>query len=259
MRIPLLILAFVLSACTEKEAGQSAFVEQPFVANAALQPSLAAQAAEAEQVQAAILAGQQERRALDAAAVTADQRLVASLETAIETAGQTEPPASTSATMPSIIPEQSITQAPAQTDLAALPETGAEPVPLAGSNQISDNSFSSVTARETIESDAERLARLSASTEVLEAEPLPQRAGPNLAAFARSTTHRLGQRVYTRTGSRSSSAAARTCRKFGNPDAAQRAFLSDGGPQKDPQNIDPDGDGFVCGWSPDPFRSLRVN
>jgi len=257
MRIPVLILAFVLSACAEKEAGQSTYIDQPYVANAAVQPALAAQAVEAEQVQAEILAGQQERRALDANAVTADERLVASLETAIETAGQ--PDVATGATMPSIIPDQPPAQTIAQTQVAATQQPSVEPVPLAGSNQISDNSFSSVTARETIESDAERLARLSASTEVLEAEPLPQQDGPNLAAFARSTTHRLGQRVYNRTGSRSSSAAARTCRKYGNPDAAQRAFLSQGGPQKDPQNIDPDGDGFVCGWSPDPFRSLRVN
>ena len=42
-----------------------------------------------------------------------------------------------------------------------------------------------------------------------------------------------------------------------NPFDAQRAFLAAGGPDQDRLGLDPDGDGFVCGWSPLPYRSLQ--
>jgi hypothetical protein len=29
--------------------------------------------------------------------------------------------------------------------------------------------------------------------------------------------------------------------------------LARGGPDKDPRGLDPDGDGFACGWDPAPF------
>ena len=142
---------------------------------------------------------------------------------------------------------------------APLPApTPAPETAIAGDGTISDNSFSTVTARESIESDAARLARLQQGTVVLEAEPVPERTdGVNLAAFARGTTHRVGQRIYRRSGGRNGS-AARICRRYGNPDEAQRDFLAKGGPERDSMGIDPDGDGFVCGWTPDVLRSLRV-
>jgi hypothetical protein len=37
-------------------------------------------------------------------------------------------------------------------------------------------------------------------------------------------------------------------------DAAQEAFLAAGGPERDRNNLDPDGDGFACWWDPEPFR-----
>ncbi|CAN0586593.1 unnamed protein product, partial [Ectocarpus sp. 12 AP-2014] len=37
-------------------------------------------------------------------------------------------------------------------------------------------------------------------------------------------------------------------------DQAQIAFLEAGGPEKDRNGMDPDGDGFACNWDPTPFR-----
>jgi hypothetical protein len=31
--------------------------------------------------------------------------------------------------------------------------------------------------------------------------------------------------------------------------------LANGGPERDKEGLDPDGDGFACGWDPRPFRS----
>lgn len=52
-----------------------------------------------------------------------------------------------------------------------------------------------------------------------------------------------------------SSDTARNCAGFPTPEAAQIAFIARGGPQIDPLNLDPDGDGFVCGWDPRPLRA----
>ena len=36
---------------------------------------------------------------------------------------------------------------------------------------------------------------------------------------------------------------------------AAEAFLKAGGPQRDSKKLDPDGDGFACGFDPTPFQS----
>lgn len=79
-------------------------------------------------------------------------------------------------------------------------------------------------------------------------------AGPNLAAYALSVSHQPGQSVYPRGGIALTS-TEKACAKYVSPDLAQMAFLEAGGPQKDRKNLDPDGDGFVCGWDPRPFRA----
>jgi hypothetical protein len=127
------------------------------------------------------------------------------------------------------------------------------------STTISDeNDFGAVSARETIESDAQRIARNRAQYEVVQPTALPQRSGssgPNIVAFALSTTHAPGTPVYRRSGLRGNSASA--CARYGSTDLAQEAFLSEGGPERDRKGIDPDGDGFACGWDPRPFRAAR--
>ncbi|MGD9917044.1 MAG: hypothetical protein AB7U46_03425 [Paenirhodobacter sp.] len=81
-------------------------------------------------------------------------------------------------------------------------------------------------------------------------------AGPNLAAYALSVTNAPGQSVYNRGGLHLTSTKA-ACRKYVSPDLAQMAFLEKGGPTRDPLNLDPDGDGFACGWDPRPFQMAR--
>jgi len=150
-----------------------------------------------------------------------DDLLVASLSSAIERAGRGE----------TLTPVRVTEVPPLANELPPIQNNGlteAEPVvEIEGSNVISDNSFDRVVQEQTIETDRERLARLS------------------------------GDRVYPRSGLLRNRSSAQ-CRKYRNPDEAQRAFLSEGGPNDDPLKIDPDGDGFVCGWSPAPFRRLNA-
>ena len=125
---------------------------------------------------------------------------------------------------------------------------------------ISDEqSFSAVSGRETIESDKERLARQRAAYQVVAPTALPARpgaTGPSIVAYALSTTNRRGEPAYRRSGG-SAAKAARACARYTGPDLAQEAFLKAGGPERDPNGVDPDGDGFACSWDPAPFRTVR--
>ena len=127
-----------------------------------------------------------------------------------------------------------------------------------GHTTISDEQdFSAVSARETIASDAERIAKNRASYETVQPTALPQRTGdngPNIVAFALSTTHAPGTPVYRRSAFAGSGSA---CRRYASPDLAQEEFLRDGGPERDRKGLDPDGDGYACGWDPRPFRTAK--
>lgn len=84
----------------------------------------------------------------------------------------------------------------------------------------------------------------------------PHPEGVNIALFANQTTNAVGQSMYSRNmGARVSGVG--NCGRFRNADAAQRAFLSGGGPEADRYGLDPDGDGFACKWDPTPYRALR--
>ncbi len=123
---------------------------------------------------------------------------------------------------------------------------------------ISDeNDFEAVAARETIQSDAERIAQNRAQYQVVQPGALPQRpgeTGPNIVEYALATTHAPGTQLHKRSSLRANRAAA-NCAKYGSPDQAQEAFLAKGGPDRDRLGVDPDGDGFACGWDPRPFRT----
>lgn len=85
--------------------------------------------------------------------------------------------------------------------------------------------------------------------------PQPQ-AGANIALFASRTTHAVGEQRYSR--GFNPFAPRGNCRRFASADEAQRAFLAEGGPERDPRNLDPDGDGFACAWDPEPYRRLSL-
>jgi hypothetical protein len=154
-----------------------------------------------------------------------------------------------------------IAGAPLSAIPAAPVATAAAPVPVRDNPGISDEqNFDAVSARETIESDAARLARLSAEYQVVQPEALPERegdTGPNIVAFALQTTNAVGQPVYRRSGFRAEARFASACARYGSADEAQRAFLERGGPEDDRLGVDPDGDGFACTWDPSPFRAAR--
>ncbi|QFT57296.1 hypothetical protein FIU94_00550 [Sulfitobacter sp. THAF37] len=119
-----------------------------------------------------------------------------------------------------------------------------------------ENNFDAVSGQRSIGDDAARLAANRAQYQVVQPQALPDRAdaGPNIVAYALSTTNARGTQVYRRIGLNKASKFARACGQFSHPDQAQIAFLEAGGPEKDRNGMDPDGDGFACDWDPTPFR-----
>jgi len=127
----------------------------------------------------------------------------------------------------------------------------------AGAAMSDEQSFKAVAARETIASDKERLARQRAQYEVVAPKALPQRtqgAEPNIVAFALATQNDPGTQIYQRSSFFAPNPLT-ACARYTSSDLAQEAFLAKGGPQKDSEGLDPDGDGFACGWDPRPFRT----
>jgi hypothetical protein len=163
-------------------------------------------------------------------------------------------------------PPAEVAALPPVTDSASRPRGGApagireetgEVDALVGNTGISDEQdFSAVAARETIESDAERIARNREQYVIVQPRDLPVRpgdTGPNIVEFALATNHAPGVQLYQRRGSLRSPEAA--CAKYASPDQAQQDFLARGGPERDRLGVDPDGDGFACSWDPRPFRT----
>jgi hypothetical protein len=154
-------------------------------------------------------------------------------------------------------PQTATPPAPVTTTTVA----GAAPVAVTDNPDISDEQdFEAVSNRETIESDAERLARRREAYEIAQPEAVPDRPGDtgvNIVAYALSTTNSVGQQVYRRRGNVSDTKFQRACARYSTSDKAQEAFLKAGGPKRDRQGLDPDGDGFACYWDPTPFRAAR--
>lgn len=143
---------------------------------------------------------------------------------------------------------------------APIEASPANPAPVVvGNPGLSDeNDFAAVAARQTIESDAERLARQRAQYQQVTPTLLPDRpvdTGPNIVNYALSTTHSKGTRVYSRTGINMVARSRRNCAEYASSELAQLAFLEMGGPKRDRRALDPDGDGYACGWDPRPYRS----
>lgn len=92
---------------------------------------------------------------------------------------------------------------------------------------------------------------------VTEAEA-PAASGPNLFMYALSTTHAVGQERYARRNPLRWRRWEAACAQYPHQDLAQEAFLAAGGPERDPENMDPDGDGYACWWDPAPFRQAAT-
>ncbi len=100
------------------------------------------------------------------------------------------------------------------------------------------------------------VATVPADAQVATTGPYPG-STPVLVRYAHQERQNPGTNLYQRTGG-SIAAAARMCSGYVSRDAAQRAFIASGGPVIDPRGMDPDGDGFVCGWDPRPLRQPRL-
>lgn len=141
----------------------------------------------------------------------------------------------------------------------AIAAAEARPAATPGAAAISDEqNFDAVSARESIESDAERRQRMIEQRVEIAPTALPARtgnAGPNIIEYAVTTTHPVGQQVYSRNTLFSGNRHERNCRSYRSDNLAQEAFLAAGGPERDRQALDPDGDGYACGWDPSVFRN----
>ncbi len=144
-------------------------------------------------------------------------------------------------------------------------ETVTEADPVVGSStkiSTDDGTLNlNITSQEQQKIERDKAAILleaaRAQYEIIEPGALPNIvAGVNIALYARETTNDVGDKLYRRPTIKARFSAAE-CSKFATPDDAQRYFLANDGPENDPLNLDPDGDGFACRWSPEFYRSLR--
>ena len=172
------------------------------------------------------------------------------------------------------VPQQTVlspAREPGQTDIAALAagaiaeaeeeQAAPRPLPAGGNAGISDEQdFEAVAGRETIESDAERLERMQEQRVEIAPTEVPDRpgaTGPNIIEYALSTSHPVGQQMYRRF-SLNMGRHERNCLAYRSDDLAQEAFLAAGGPERDRQALDPDGDGYACGWDPAVYRNAAA-
>lgn len=118
------------------------------------------------------------------------------------------------------------------------------------------NDFAAVSEHLSIEDDKERLSQLQEQYKVIEAKPVPERAAaaPNIVEYALRNLNQKGVKKYRRSPFQSERKHITNCARYASSDKAQEDFLARGGPEKDPKQLDPDGDGFACMWDPAPFR-----
>ncbi|MEI4486908.1 hypothetical protein V8J36_11965 [Frigidibacter sp. MR17.14] len=136
------------------------------------------------------------------------------------------------------------------------PTAQAAPGPVIDNGGISsENDFKAVSSERSIEADRDRIQQNAATYQQIAPTALPQRSqnGPNIVEYAVNARNQLGEQVYPRSSLHISS-VERNCGRFVSQDLAQIEFLKRGGPERDPGNLDPDGDGYACLWDPRPFQ-----
>lgn len=215
----------------------------------------------------AMLAGEAPLNALPPATAISDEPLsaTANAQQPVATAASSLPPTSSAPETDAVLEAAaSLQEIEANSGVAPLQASPSNPPPqIVDTSGISDeNDFDAVSSRQSIESDAERLAQLEASRQVVQPTAVPTRSNvsqPNIVEYALETQHARGTRLYARTGINLAGRSQRNCAKFASPDQAQIEFLSSGGPERDRRALDPDGDGFACAWDPAPFRSAVQN
>jgi len=158
-----------------------------------------------------------------------------------------------------------VNEALASTEPASGEATVVNLAPNSGTGLASDSGVLNLAEQSQAEqlrlrtADAAALVAAAAQRVVIQPGQMPDVvAGVNIITYARETTNAVGERIYRRPNIRRTVSASQ-CRKFNSADNAQRNFLANGGPLDDPLNLDPDGDGFACRWSPEAYRALVLN
>jgi len=136
-----------------------------------------------------------------------------------------------------------------------ISETVSEMAVVGGVSDEQD--FAAVSARETIESDKARIEKNRAEYQIDQPGALPTRdgVGPSIVEYALATQHPVGVKLFQRSPLRFKKIEV-ACAPYANDDLAQEAFLAAGGPNRDRLGMDPDGDGYACGWNPSPYRAV---
>lgn len=162
------------------------------------------------------------------------------------------------AALAAVRPSQTAPAAPALQTAAATPAQSAtgDPIPAGAATIYRDQVLDMDTARATRDAEQVAFEQRRAAFRMVEPTALPDRPSdaPNIVAFALRTTNAVGQQVHRRSRLTTQN-HARNCTAFASADLAQEEFLRRGGPERDPLNLDPNGDGFACSWSPEPFRA----
>ena len=143
--------------------------------------------------------------------------------------------------VPPVIPVQLPAKAPTAAEIA-----GTAPATTKAQTKTAGKTAATVTA-------SAAPGNTPANMPVTTTGPYPG-STPVLVRYAHQEQHNPGADIYKRTGG-SVLDAGRTCSGYASADIAQRAFIAAGGPILDPKGMDPDGDGFVCGWDPRPVRN----
>ena len=127
-----------------------------------------------------------------------------------------------------------------------------------GTSELSqEQDFGVVSAQRGIEEDAARIAAARQQYELVTPTDIerPDQTGPNIIAYALNAQHPVGTQVYNR-GLFAGRNTESKCAGYRTDDIAQEAFLLEGGPERDRLGLDPDGDGYACGWNPATYRNL---
>ncbi|MHA6324173.1 hypothetical protein [Roseivivax sp. CAU 1753] len=146
---------------------------------------------------------------------------------------------------------------------APVEASPSNPAPQVVSNSAGisgEQDFGAVSDERSIAQDAQLIAQNRAQYQLVQPGAVPQRQGnegPNIVAYALQTTNAVGQPLYRRGTFASKEKELRNCSRYASDDLAQEAFLAAGGPEKDREGLDADGDGFACRWNPSVFRSVR--
>jgi len=146
----------------------------------------------------------------------------------------------------------------AATDAAATDPASAGVVITTNNPEISNTQdFGALTKTVSIAADKARLEAQRKEFKVIQPTALPTRVKTvSVVEYALSSKNKVGEKKFSRFNLLGAKLAIKNCARFATPDDAQLAFLRAGGPRRDSKNLDPDGDGFACDWSPETYRKL---